>query len=1008
MRDSSYNFHTQTQQKFSRGGEKKVMKKSLSLLLSFALVFGLFASMASAADTTLTTAQKYQELKDKGILKGTTTGSDELGRTLTRAEFATIAIALAKLQEEKPATATFTDVTSKQWWYGAIEAAAKAGLVEGTGNGKFSPKNDVTVQEVIKIAAGIAGLKPVEDAKVEGAASWAAGAIQAALDAGLISTGLDYAAKATRGQTIDIGYAVFKAANPDVPTKVSVKEAKAAGVQKVAVTLDKAVDADKAKFTLKKGSVNVVLDKTTWSEDKKVATLVLKDVKISEGEYTVTLSGLDADSVATDSAKFTAQNESVKSIDFVTSVSEIAYSKKAKVKVAAKNQYEELASFPASYYSVFTGYNNTNERVVKAEDGHLNIVLDTDASGIIQGVSQIPLTIYFNDTRLTATKTFKVGNAPFVQKMQLGEVKYDGKKTSLTGAGEVANVAVNLFDQYGNPVNGEQITLSAANFNAFVTPQPNKLTVKVDDFNGDYDYEAKVTLSQKEAKSGTYTLTVYAGGASDTATISVTNGKVVTKVAFGDFDKTIAVGDTAKSFYVPVIGYDVDGNTLTKEELSDAINVARIVPNVSGPVNGFRFVDSGPNKGSIEIQGVTAAAIAKQVIFVSASITQIDAQDYKNTTITIQDQRVPTKLVLDGSGAAPKAVLGADSEFKYLIKDQYGETYTSLAGHKINVTYTNLDQTTSGTLLVAKDAANTVVGTRAADSGTFVYGSTDGAAFNAGFKFDTKPNQFGTVQFKAELIKLPHGTVTTDTTLSAVTQTIQSIDPTKVDLTYSLKDLGNLYAIVDSGLHRGEDPVTSHVHKQVKVAVKDSAGNDVAYPSELVQHVTVSNRVAVDAKADLTVNNPELPGSVTQTAYYVLGNKAGTATVNATVYGAKGEIIQTSGTVTVKADPVEVAKISAGNGDIKKASGTSTDAYALMDLKVVDSYDIEYTKTKIAEYNDLIGITYSITGIKGDATAKVYVDPNSHIVSINGNVKEFLLTATAANGKSASTLVYAP
>ncbi len=1008
MRDSSYNFHTQTQQIFSRGGEKKVMKKSLSILLSFALVFGLFASMASAADTELTVAQKYQALVDKGVLKGNPDGDARLDANLNRAEFATIAIAISGLAPEKPATATFSDVNSKQWWYGAIEAAAKAGLVEGY-NGKFDPKANVTVEQVIKVAVQAAGLEIDEKAEaVEGASAWAGPYIKAALDAGLIATGLDYKADATRGQTILVGYSVYEKLNQVEPAKASVVSAKASGVKKVEVTLDKAVDTEKAKFTLKKGSVNVTLDKVTWSEDKKVATLPLKDVKISEGEYAVTLSGLEEGTVEKDNASFTAQNETVKSIDFVTSVAEIAYTAKAKVKVASKNQYDELASFPASYYTVFTGYNGMNERVVKNDAGELVIVLDTNISGIQQNSSQIPLTIYFNENRVQAQKTFKVGNAPFVTKMELADVKYDGTKTSLSNVGEVATVPVNLYDQYGNPITDDQLS-TAINFNEFITPQPNKLTATTGDFNNDDEYEVKVTLNGKEAKSTSYTLTVYAGGTSATQTIQVGNAKLATKVGFGEFNKVVAQGDTGAYFY-PVIAYDVDGNQLTKDELVEQANLDRIKVTVSN-ATGATIIASGPNKGSIQVNA--GSLTAKQVIFITASIAEIDAQDYKNATITIADKRQPETIAVD-TAASPKAVLGADSDFTIIVKDQYGDKIGDITGYQVNVSLVNIDGT-PGTTAVGK---NTVTPLTLAVGGTASasFLGTDGAKFNDGFTFNTQPGAvgFGKVQFKAELIKLATGT-SPQTSLKVITQEIESIDPSKVALTYSLKDLGNLYAIGDSGLHNTEtadDSNASNLRKQVGVAVKDAAGNSVAFPAELIQDVRVSNGLAVKVGSG-TATNPELTG-VNLAKFYLLGNKAGEATVSATVYNAKGEVINVNGQVAVKSDLVTVDTISAGNGDINYTGITSThaayvsagvyNAYGLMDLKVVDNYGVEYKAGNIKKYADLIGVTYSVTGVKGGGT--VNLDSVAGTITFNGTVKEFILTAHAPNGKTASTLVH--
>ncbi|MGG1314812.1 S-layer homology domain-containing protein [Cohnella laeviribosi] len=187
------------------------MKKSLSLLLAIALVFGLFASMASAAENDLTTAQKYQQLKDKGILKGTTTGSDMLDDNLTRAQFATIAVAVLGLSEDNSAPSPFSDIKAGQWWYGAIKAASTAGLVNGIGNGKFGPKQTVTLQEVYKVAASALKLAPVTDAKVDGAAAWAAPYIQALIDAGFKLPSTNYKANATRGQTIEVAYDLYLA-----------------------------------------------------------------------------------------------------------------------------------------------------------------------------------------------------------------------------------------------------------------------------------------------------------------------------------------------------------------------------------------------------------------------------------------------------------------------------------------------------------------------------------------------------------------------------------------------------------------------------------------------------------------------------------------------------------------------------------------------------------------------------------------------------------------------------
>lgn len=172
------------------------------------MVFGMFASMASAATAELTTAQKYQLFVDQGVLKGDPSGNPRLDSTLTRAEFATIVASVGGLKLVNSAS-SFADVKAKDWYFTAIQSASDAGLVNGIGAGKFGPKLNVTVEQVIKVAVILAGIKPVDGAVVAGSSAWAGPYIQAAINAGL-SVPSNYKASATRGQTIDVAYTVYQ------------------------------------------------------------------------------------------------------------------------------------------------------------------------------------------------------------------------------------------------------------------------------------------------------------------------------------------------------------------------------------------------------------------------------------------------------------------------------------------------------------------------------------------------------------------------------------------------------------------------------------------------------------------------------------------------------------------------------------------------------------------------------------------------------------------------------
>lgn len=309
------------------------MKKSLSLLLALAMVFGMFASVAAAADdnATLTTEQKYQQLVDSKVLKGNPDGP-QLASNLTRAQFATIAVAVGGLKEDTSASA-FKDVVAGQWWHGAIQAAYNAGLVNGVGNGLFSPKANVTVQEVIKVAVLLAKLTPVADATVEGAADWAGPYIKAAQDAGLPVSG-NYTAAATRGQTIDLAYAVIQSltvpslsdvtatANPDDTITVAGKASAKTDSVKVALGTGEAVAAtlkdDKTfTYTTAKQAVGTYTLTVVAYEGTKASAKVEKSVTI-EGFKLVSVTVLNGKQLAVKFNKAVKEGTSEGAVKYAT------------------------------------------------------------------------------------------------------------------------------------------------------------------------------------------------------------------------------------------------------------------------------------------------------------------------------------------------------------------------------------------------------------------------------------------------------------------------------------------------------------------------------------------------------------------------------------------------------------------------------------------------------------------------------------------------------------------
>lgn len=346
------------------------MKKSLSLLIALAMVFGMFASMASAATNDLTTAQKYQWFVDQGVLKGDPSGNPRLDSTLTRAEFATINASVGGLKLIS-STSSFSDVKVKDWYFSAIQSNSDAGLVNGIGAGKFGPKLNVTVEQVIKVAVALANIKPVDGAVVAGSSAWAGPYIQAAINAGL-SIPSNYKANATRGQTVDLAYAVYQLKALPVLSDVA---ATVNADDTITVSGKVVGKADSVKVAL--GTATAVA--ATLKDDK---TFTYTTAKQSAGTYKLTV-------VAYDGTKSSVAVEKEVTIGGFTVVSATQVNSK-QVAIKFNKPVQEGVSVGGATYAL----NNAASS---------NVLLNNIA----------PIAGSVSDDKTTVTYTFLNGNVPF-------------------------------------------------------------------------------------------------------------------------------------------------------------------------------------------------------------------------------------------------------------------------------------------------------------------------------------------------------------------------------------------------------------------------------------------------------------------------------------------------------------------------------------------------------------------------------------------------------------------
>ncbi|MDF2961715.1 MAG: S-layer protein [Paenibacillus sp.] len=306
------------------------MKKSLTLVATAAIAFSMFTSAALAE--TAKTASDYKDLAgvdaelkikidtllSKGIFEGVSGDTFGISQNMTRAQFAKVAALVFGLQVDTTLqTSSFSDVraddSANGWAIPYIEAAKKAGLIDGMTESTFAPGDNVTVGQLDTVFVKGLG-KTVNVA----ANPWYTDAVKQAKELSIHPSDKGGDALASRADLVTGAYGSWQASqSSEEQAQVSVSSAKGSGDQAVQVTLDKEVDTAKAKLALTKDGT-VVPTVTTWSSDKKSATLALSlDSKLSNGSYTVTLSGLDASTVKTASVTFTfGASASTGSIDF--------------------------------------------------------------------------------------------------------------------------------------------------------------------------------------------------------------------------------------------------------------------------------------------------------------------------------------------------------------------------------------------------------------------------------------------------------------------------------------------------------------------------------------------------------------------------------------------------------------------------------------------------------------------------------------------------------------------
>lgn len=142
------------------------MKHKIQLVLLGMLMSTLLTCPALAAspfpdvDENAAYAEAVEYLNDIGIMQGDNLGNFNPDKSVTRAEMA--AIICRMLDETELATSNvFSDVPATHWANKYVAKVSELGIVNGYGDGKFGPDDQVTYEQAVTMLVRSMGLQDI-------------------------------------------------------------------------------------------------------------------------------------------------------------------------------------------------------------------------------------------------------------------------------------------------------------------------------------------------------------------------------------------------------------------------------------------------------------------------------------------------------------------------------------------------------------------------------------------------------------------------------------------------------------------------------------------------------------------------------------------------------------------------------------------------------------------------------------------------------------------------------
>lgn len=698
-------------------------------------------------------------------------------------------------------------------------------------------------------------------------------------------------------------------------TAAKVKSVDAVNAKTLAVTFNKPVETEKAKFELKKDGFKSNFSSITWNEDKTVATIELTS-KITKGEFTVNVTGL-SDEALTGSVK--TEDEKVSHIEILGEVAPLTgVNTTATIGYQIKNQYgEDITKLNSSSLTLSTA---GADNAVSNADGSITI---NKAVGLKEG-DKVVLTVIHGATATTTTQTVTVSAKTVASDVTIGALyNKDGK--TLTEDTALAKdkfyLPVTVKDQYGKEITDvkrlkDEVLVTNTNQAVATFGEFEKQTIEGKD--------VVVLPVEKIVATGDTNVIVIAKatGKNGQATVKVAEGVRADSVTLGAPTKVV----TAEAdILFPLSVLDKQGNAIKD---TTVLNGSKGITITGGTL--------------VEKDGELYAKVAGANVKENTPVTVV---------VTSSTGKVATQTVIPKSTTAPKVITGLNSKVSTAIRE--------IAGEKVEITAKDI---------VVEDQFGQVISTdellaKLATAKYTIEASTDeNAPFEVTGKIGAADNKI-TVAYKAGATK-----TTANVTFKLVKEDNTAIEASTYSKQFSV--------VKDSSFtsYKVEDIKPIYV-----TGTAGSLTIPTGYSKDIVVKAVTANggEVTLKAGSDYTVKSAVLTnvadGNITtdDAAKVEFDKDAKTATAKVTItINATGEEIVKEVTFSNVAPKVEkVAVVEDGKAD-QYIKGETVHFVTTSSYNVAADFDLDaFFKLADVVVTDQYGVMATVA--EADATGVV-------------------------------------